>query len=48
MFLLLTCVTAAHGQRLVKGTVKSSAGEPLVGASVLLKGTTQGTVADIN
>ena len=35
-------------QDLVKGTVKSTDGEALVGASVLIKGTMQGTVVDIN
>lgn len=32
----------------VKGTVKDSAGEPLIGASVLVEGTTNGAVTDID
>jgi TonB-dependent starch-binding outer membrane protein SusC len=44
--LLLTC-SAALAQGTVKGTVKSTTGEALIGASVLIKGTTQGTVVDI-
>jgi TonB-linked SusC/RagA family outer membrane protein len=34
-------------QSLIKGSVKSTTGEALVGASVLIKGTTHGTVADV-
>lgn len=47
LLVLLTC-SAAVAQEMIKGTVKSADGEALVGASVLLKGTTVGTVVDIN
>lgn len=32
----------------VKGTVKDASGEPLIGVSILVKGTTNGTVTDID
>lgn len=32
----------------VSGTVKDNKGEPLIGVSVLVKGTTNGTVTDLN
>ena len=48
LLLLVTClVTVVHGQ-MVKGLVSSSEGEPLVGATVLVKGTTTGTVTDLD
>lgn len=48
LLLLVTClVTAMHAQ-VVQGLVTSSEGEPLVGATVLVKGTTTGTVTDLD
>ncbi|MBI3142411.1 MAG: SusC/RagA family TonB-linked outer membrane protein [Bacteroidetes bacterium] len=38
--------TAAYGQGKVKGTVTDNNGEALIGASVLLKGTTRGVTTD--
>lgn len=35
-------------QNIVRGTVKDEEGNPIPGASVVLKGTTQGTTTDIN
>lgn len=35
-------------QRLIKGTVKNSFGEPVPGASILIKGTSSGTVTDVD
>lgn len=46
IFLSVTIVTVA--QRTITGTVTDDAGESLIGASVLLKGTTSGTVTDID
>jgi hypothetical protein len=34
--------------RLIRGTVKDASGEPLIGVSVLVKGTTIGTVTDLD
>lgn len=45
---LLFVVASAIAQRSINGTVTSSEGEALVGATVLVKGTTRGTVTDIN
>jgi TonB-dependent starch-binding outer membrane protein SusC len=38
----------AMAQRTISGTVADDAGEPLIGASVLVKGTSAGTSTDIN
>lgn len=38
---------SSEGQKL-SGTVKDANGEPIIGASVMVKGTTNGTVTDIN
>ena len=43
------CVAFGYAQQItVKGTVKDGAGEPLMGASVLVKGTSHGTAADFD
>ncbi|NBC09699.1 MAG: mucoidy inhibitor MuiA family protein, partial [Bacteroidetes bacterium] len=39
---------SAPGQRVVTGTVVDESGEPLIGANVLVKGTSQGTVTDLD
>lgn len=51
--LLLLCVSlvaigATLAQRTVTGTVTDEAGDPLIGANVLVKGTTAGTVTDFD
>ena len=47
-FILVSCfVTAMQGQT-VQGVISSNEGEILVGATVLLKGTTSGTVTDLD
>ena len=43
------CVAFGYAQQItVKGTVKDGTGEPLMGASVLVKGTSHGTAADFD
>ncbi len=44
---LLFC-TAAMAQVAVTGVVKDAAGEPVIGASILVVGTTNGTITDID
>lgn len=47
-FLLLTlCTIVAYGQQ-VTGTVLDAKGEPVIGATVLVEGTTQGTITDFD
>lgn len=47
--LCLASTTAIHAQRTVTGTVISAAdNEPLIGASILIKGTSSGTVTDLD
>ncbi len=50
--LVLTLVFFAFGfamaQRAITGTVTDQKGEPMVGASILVKGTTAGTVTDVD
>ena len=47
--LLLTAVSAFAQQKItVTGTVKDSSGEPIIGAAVLVKGTTNGVITDID
>ncbi len=45
---LLACQTVQAQSRQVKGVVKDSSGETVIGASVLEKGTTNGTITDID
>lgn len=46
VLLLLVCLRVHAQQQLITGTVKESTGSPLPGVSVLVKGTTVGTVTD--
>ena len=48
LLVLLTITAHAFAQSSVSGKVTDKAGEPLVGAGVLVKGTTSGTVTDID
>lgn len=48
MVLVLCTFGTLLAQRTITGTVTSSNGEPLIGASVLVKGTSTGTVTDID
>lgn len=43
-----TSVTQKQENRTVKGTVVDAAGEPVIGANVVEKGTTNGTVTDLD
>ncbi len=46
--LLLALAMPASAQRLITGTVRDDKGEPLIGANVIEKGTTNGTSTDID
>ncbi len=46
--LVLFTVGFALAQRTVSGTITDDGGEPLIGASILVKGTSSGTVTDID
>ena len=48
LLVLLTVGTQAFAQSSVSGKVTDKTGEPLVGASVLIKGTTNGTMTDVD
>ncbi len=45
---LFACAINSHAQSLVKGTVTDGTGEPLPGVSIVVKGTTNGTVTDMD
>lgn len=47
MALLMLCV-AVNAQKAISGSVTDSNGEPLIGVSVMIKGTTQGVVTDLD
>lgn len=51
LYLVLLCTVfagALMAQRAVSGIITDDAGEPLIGASILVKGTTSGTATDID
>ncbi|MCJ8167305.1 TonB-dependent receptor [Pontibacter sp. E15-1] len=50
MLLLLTSLSVVHGQgkAVVSGTIKGPDSEPLIGVTVVYKGTTTGTTSDMN
>ena len=48
LFILAMAFGVSWAQRTVSGTVTDQSGEPLIGASVLVKGTSAGTVTDID
>ena len=45
---MLLLAAPAMAQYMVKGSVKDALGEPLIGVSILVKGTTTGTVTDFD
>ena len=45
---LLLAFTTVLAQRSIQGSVTDESGEPLIGASILVKGTTTGTITDFN
>lgn len=47
-FFLIGVAHISAQQQTVKGNITDSAGEPIIGASVVEKGTTNGTVTDLN
>jgi TonB-linked SusC/RagA family outer membrane protein len=48
LFMVLFAISATFAQRTVTGNVVDEEGEPLIGASVLVKGTSSGTVTDLD
>lgn len=48
LFILLLTTGFLQAQTVLKGTVKDSKGEPVVGASVILRGNTIGSISDID
>ncbi len=48
LLLVLGSAVSLVAQRTIQGTITDDAGEPLIGATVLVKGTSSGTVTDID
>ncbi len=48
MLLLLACTAVFAQQKAVTGTVKDPSGAPMPGVNVVIRGTTVGTVTDVN
>ena len=48
LFMVLFALSATFAQRTVTGSVIDEEGEPLIGASILVKGTSSGTVTDLD
>ncbi len=48
LWAMLLCGMMAYSQTIIRGTVVDESGEPLIGASVLIEGTTTGTVTDFD
>ena len=47
LLLSVTCFVA-HAQKAITGTVKDASGEPMIGVSVLVDGTSVGAVTDFD
>ncbi|MBP5340451.1 MAG: TonB-dependent receptor [Prevotella sp.] len=48
LFFSLVCCVGAYAQGKLTGTVVDAMGEPVIGASVMVKGTSNGAVTDLN
>lgn len=48
LLFLVTFAYTAHAQVILTGSVKGATGEPLIGASILIKNTSTGTTGDVN
>lgn len=48
LFLLMVSSLVAYAQQTVSGVVVDEAGEPLIGVSILVKGTTNGSITDFD
>ncbi len=48
LLMSITTLNVAFAQRTLTGTVTAANGEPIVGASIVVKNTTKGTVADLD
>lgn len=48
LFTFLTCSVSGYAQSVVKGRVIDGAGEPLPGVSVVVKGTSNGTITNVD
>lgn len=48
LFAFFICAVGAHAQTVIRGTVADTSGGPLIGVSVMVKGTVNGTITDIN
>lgn len=48
VLMLLCCTGFAQSKLTVKGTIKDSKGEPIIGAAIMLEGTDKGTISDID
>ncbi|MBK9272617.1 MAG: SusC/RagA family TonB-linked outer membrane protein [Saprospiraceae bacterium] len=46
--LFFTVLGVMEAQRMVKGTITDNSGSPVIGANVVVKGTTIGTITDVN
>ena len=48
-FMLLSGIVLAQtGMKDIKGTICDESGEPIIGASVIVKGTSNGTISDLD
>ena len=48
LFMVVLCTSSAMAQKKVTGTIVDAAGEPIIGASVMVKGTSNGSVTDFD